>query len=307
MRALQGLSLLRNSSLIFLLSMLLGLAVPGPARHMEQLIIPALLVMMSFSLTEIDLRAKGDLRKALVSFALNYGLLSGLIILLSYRLEDEALRSGFIVMAAVPPAIAVLPFSRLLRGDVLLSLYSEAVSYLASLVLMPLIIFLFTSKTGVSLGYIIEIALLMILLPVVASRYLRRLKIDSVLPINLGFFVVNYTVIGLNSSAISGNFGDLTAVALIALARTFGIGIAVYLLSMVARVSLPQRISYTLFSSYKNLGLAAAVSLVLFGPEAAIPSAVCILAETGFYILLAFARKPRQAYINAGAWVMRRY
>jgi BASS family bile acid:Na+ symporter len=289
-RALQGLRLLRNSSLIFLISMLLGLSVPGPAQHIEQLIIPALLVMMSFSLTEIDLRAKGDLRRALVSFALNYGLLSGLIILLSYSLENDALRYGFIVMAAVPPAIAVLPFSRLLRGDILLSLYSEAISYLASLVLMPLIIFLFTSKTGVNLGYVIEIAMLMIFLPVVASRYLRRLKADPVLPINLGFFVVNYTVIGLNSSSISGNFGELTAVVLIALARTFGIGIAVYFLSSIACVPLPQKISYTLFSSYKNLGLAAAISLVLFGPEAAIPSAVCILAETGFYIILAFAR-----------------
>ncbi|MDM7913013.1 MAG: bile acid:sodium symporter, partial [Methanotrichaceae archaeon] len=194
MRTLHVTGLLRNSSLIFFLSMLLGLAVPGPSRYMEQLIIPALLVMMSFSLTEIDLRAKGDLRKALVNFVLNYGLLSGLIILLSYSLEDAALRYGFIVMAAVPPAIAVLPFSRLLQGDVLLSLYSEAISYLASLVLMPLVIFLFTSKTGVNLSYVVEIAMLMILIPVLASRYLRRLDVDHVLPINLGFFVVNYTV-----------------------------------------------------------------------------------------------------------------
>lgn len=304
MRALQqnGISLLRNSSLIFLLSMLLGLIMPGPAQYMEQLIIPALLLMMSFSLTEVDLRAKGkgDLHRALVNFALNYGLLSGLILLLSFNLEDEALRCGFIVMAAVPPAIAVLPFSRLLQGDILLSLYSEALSYLASLVLMPGIIFLFTSKTGVSLSYVIEIAILMILLPVVASRALRRVKVDPVLPINLGFFVVNYTVIGMNSTVISGDFNEISGVALIALARTFGIGMIVYFVSSIAGISLPQRISHTLFGSYKNLGLAAAVSLVLFGPQAAIPSAVCILAETGFYIFLAAALKRRQSYIKAG-------
>lgn len=302
MRALQldGISLLRNSSLIFLLSMLLGLTMPGPAQYMEPLIIPALLLMMSFSLTEVDLRAKGDLHRALVNFALNYGLLSGLILLLSFSLEDEALRCGFIVMAAVPPAVAVLPFSRLLQGDILLSLYSEAISYLASLVLMPGIIFLFTSKTGVSLSYVIEIAILMILLPVVASRALRRVKVDPILPINLGFFVVNYTVIGLNSNVISGDFGEISGVALIALARTFGIGMAVYFVSSMAGTSYPQRISHTLFGSYKNLGLAAAVSLVLFGPQAAIPSAVCILAETGFYIFLAAAFKRRQSYIKAG-------
>jgi bile acid:Na+ symporter, BASS family len=302
-RALQlnGKVLLQNSSLVFLLSMLLGLTVPGPARYMEPLIIPALLLMMSFSLTEIDLRAKGDLKRALVNFALNYGLLSGLILLLSFRLEDEALRCGFIVMAAVPPAVAVLPFSRLLFGDMLLSLYSEAICYLASLILMPGIIFLFTSKTGVSLGYVIEIALLMILLPVAASRVLRRVKMDPVLPINLGFFVVNYVVIGLNSSVLSGDFGEISGVALIALARTFGIGLAVYFIFLIAGASFPQRISHTLFGSYKNLGLAAAVSLVLFGPQAAVPSAVCILAETSFYIFLAAALKRRQSYIKAGS------
>lgn len=285
-----GQRLIRNTSLIFLLSIILGLAFPGPAEHMESLITPALLLMMSFSLTEIDLQIreiKGSIRPAMVGFALNYGLLSGLILLLSSTLDDAALRYGFVVMAAVPPAVAVMPMTRLLYGDVRLSLYGEAISYLAALILMPGIIFLFTSKAGVSLSYVIEIAVLMILLPALASRYLRRLKLDPVLPINLGFLIVTYTVIGLNSDAI---LGGVTAVAVIALVRTFVVGTAVYLVSLMTGVSGPQRISYTLFGSYKNLGLAAAVAVALFGPEAAVPAAVCILAETGFYILLAASR-----------------
>jgi BASS family bile acid:Na+ symporter len=274
----------RNTSLIFILSILLGMTIPGPAQYTESLITPALLLMMSFSLTEIDLRAKGDLRQAFVGFALNYVLLSGLILLLSFTIGDDALRYGFVVMAAVPPAVAVLPMTRLLGGDVRLSLYGEAISYLASLVLMPGLIFLFTSKTGVSLGYVVQIAMLMILVPAAASRFLRHLNLDYVLPINLGFFVVTYTVVGLNSSAIPGAFMDVASIALI---RTFGIGAAVYIASSVAGTALPGRISYTLFGSYKNLGLAAAVALMLFGPEAGVPAAACILAETGFYILLA--------------------
>lgn len=277
--------MLESTSLIFLLSILLGMITPGPAQRTESLITPALLVMMSFSLTEIDLRIKGDLRQSFVGFVLNYILLSGLILLLSFTLENDALRYGFVVMAAVPPAVAVLPMTRLLGGDVRLSLYGEAISYLASLVLMPGLIFLFTSKTGVSLGYVFQIALLMILLPALASRLLRRLKLNSVLPINLGFFIVTYTVVGLNSGAILGGVED---VALIALIRTFVIGAGVYIASSIAGVAQPQRISYTLFGSYKNLGLAAAVAIVLFGPEAGVPAAVCILAETGFYILLAW-------------------
>lgn len=95
---------------------------------------------------------------------------------LLHNLQDEALSQGFIVMAAVPPAVAILPMTRLLQGDSHLSLCSEAISYLAS---------------------------------------------------------------------------------------------------------------------YKNLGLAAAISLLLFGPAASSPSAFAVLAETVFFIFLTIA-KPRQ-------------
>ncbi len=142
------------------------------------------------------------LKSSLLGLFLNYGLLSGLILLLSYNLQDEALRQGFIVMAAVPPAVAVLPMTRLLQGDALLSLCSEAVSYLASLVLMPAIIFALTSQTGISLSYLVQISLALILLPALASRAAARIPINPVLPINLGFFLVTYTVIGLNHGAL---------------------------------------------------------------------------------------------------------
>ena len=286
-----GMSLLKNSSFILVLSILFGFIWPGPARSSEILITPVLMLMMTFSLTDVNLSASTlgqvSLRNSILGLALNYCLLSGLILLLSYNLEDEALRQGFIVMAAVPPAIAVLPMTRTLLGDVSLSLYSEAVSYLASLVLMPAIIYAFTRQTGISLIYLVQISLLLILLPALASRVVRRIPIDPVLPINLGFFLVTYTVIGLNQGVLWGNIGS---VSWIALARTLGIGSAIYAAARLGGSDRSHAISYTLLGSYKNLGLAAAVSLTLFGPEAGIPAAFSVLAETGFFILLSIAR-----------------
>lgn len=52
-----------------------------------------------------------------------------------------------------------------------------------------------------------------------------------------------------------------------------------------------EAISY--LASYKNLGLAAAISLLLFGPAASLPSAFAVLAETVFFIFLTIV-KPRQ-------------
>ena len=288
-----GLSLLKNSSFILVLSILLGIIRPEAAHWSESLITPVLMVMMTFSLTDVNLSdaaaGKGSLQNSILGLALNYGLLSGLILLLSYNLQDQALRQGFIVMAAVPPAIAVLPMTRILLGDMRLSLFSEALSYLASLVLMPAIIYAFTRQTGVSLVYLVQMSLLLILLPALASRVVRRIPLDPVLPINIGFFWVTYTLIGLNQGAL---WGDIGSVSWIALARTFGIGLAIYAAAKLAGQDRRRAISYTLLGSYKNLGLAAVISLTLFGPESGIPAAICVLTETGFFILLAIA-KPR--------------
>jgi BASS family bile acid:Na+ symporter len=79
-------------------------------------------------------------------------------------------------------------------------------------------------------------------------------------------------------------------VAEISLARTFLIGLIIYGAALATGQSRSRTISYTLLGSFKNMGLAAAVSLLLFGPAASIPAAFSTLAETAFFILLTFIR-----------------
>jgi BASS family bile acid:Na+ symporter len=283
--------LIQNSTSVLILSVLLGLVLPGPAGATEALVTPALMVMMAFSLTEVDLgrdiKSSGSLKSGFLGIIINYGLLSGLILLLSYSLPDESLRHGFVIMAAVPPAVAVLPMTRILKGDMSLSFAGEILSYLASLLLMPLIIYLFVHQTGISPIYLLQISIVLILIPALASRLVRLIPINPVLPINLGFFLVTYTVIGLNQGAL---WTDGWSVAWISIARTFAVGLAVFILARSAGLKSSQAISLTLLGSFKNLGLAAAVSLLLVGPAAGLPAAFCVLAETAFFILLSFAR-----------------
>ena len=279
---------LKNTSAALALAVALGFILPEPARRYEFLIIPALFLMMAFSMTGIEL-VLPKARRTITGFLLNYLILSGLILALSTFLDEDALRQGFVVMAAVPPAVAVVPLAKLLSGDVRLALYAETLSYLSSLVLMPTIIYLFTKKSGVDLWDTVEIVLLLILLPVLASRYVGRLKVDPTIPINVGLFLVTYIVVGLNSGSING---ELPFVAFIAIARTFLVGGMVYLAAKALRVPRPRNITYTLLGSFKNLGLTATVALLLFGPRAGLPAAFCILAETSFYIFLSlFARR----------------
>ena len=283
--------LIQNSTSVLILSVLLGLVLPGPAGATEALVTPALMVMMAFSLTEVDLgrdiKSSASLKRGFLGISINYGLLSGLILILSQSLPDGSLRNGFVIMAAVPPAVAVLPMTRILKGDMSLSFAGEILSYLASLLLMPLIIYLFVHQTGISPIYLLQISIVLILIPALASRLVRLLPINPVLPINLGFFLVTYTVIGLNQGAL---WTDGWSVAWISIARTFAVGLAVFILARSAGLKSSQAISLTLLGSFKNLGLAAAVSLLLVGPAAGLPAAFCVLAETAFFILLSFAR-----------------
>lgn len=221
---------------------------------------------------------------------MNYCILSGLILLLSSSLPDGPLKRGFVVMAAVPPAIAIMPMTRILRGDSRLSFLSEALSYLLSLLLMPAIIFAFTSNTGLSVSRLLEISTAFILIPALASRAVTRVPLDPLIPINLGFFLVTYIVIGCNQVDL---WNTTAIVAEISIARTFIIGLLIMGAALATGVGDERAISYGLLGSFKNLGLAATVSILLFGQQAAIPAAFSVLAETGFFILLTIIR-PRQ-------------
>ena len=77
--------LLRNSNLMFLTSFLLGLVLGGYASLLKGYILPALVLIMTLSTTQITLseltRFRNYFRDILFVFVINYIFLSGLILL----------------------------------------------------------------------------------------------------------------------------------------------------------------------------------------------------------------------------------
>jgi BASS family bile acid:Na+ symporter len=71
---------------------------------------------------------------------MNYLILGSLLLGLNALLiQDEALRAGFVIIAAVPPAVAVIPFTFFLNGDEKHSLLGTIGAYLGALIIMPLV------------------------------------------------------------------------------------------------------------------------------------------------------------------------
>ncbi|MBO8182920.1 MAG: hypothetical protein H0Z28_09040 [Archaeoglobus sp.] len=278
-------NILRSSPAVFLIAMIAGILFPSFASFSKDLVIPALAFVMTLSLGDLKLGGL-ELKKGVFNLILNYAFLSGLILLLSSFLADEELRLGFVVMAAAPPAVAIVPFSKLLGGDVAESTFSNGIIYLASLLLTPVIILLFTGEV-VGIYEILKALVILILVPLIISRFFK-VK-DSAPWINIGFAIVIYTVVGLNVDVISRNFLILSEVLFIGLVRTFGSGSLIFF--AFRQRGFPFAITKALFSSYKNLGFTAGVSLILFGERASIPAAICIFLEILLFNYYYFLKK----------------
>jgi len=272
--------LLRNRNVILTSALLIGLFWGKGARWTEPLTLPALAIVMTLSTIGLPASAfrsyRGLLAPALIGIVMNYVILGiALLVLNAALIHDEALRMGFILIAAVPPAVAVIPFTFFLRGDETLSLIGTTGAYLGALIIMPVSALLFLGP-----GFVDATKLAIILLPVIVSRVLLRIGMASRLlsirgPItNWSFFLLTYTIVGLNRDLILGQPLSLLPVVVIALASTFLLGWGIE--KAGALLHLPEKVltSLVLLGTLKNYGLAGGLALALFSKKTSVPATV---------------------------------
>ena len=161
-----------------------------------------------------------------------------------------------------------------------LSLVSLLVAYLVALVLTPTIMIAFL---GVGSLKPVELLILLgelILIPIVASRILLFTSLTRHIDrwrgtiVNWGFFIVLFTIIGLNRQAFFGEFDILLKIAIIAIVASFGLSYAIELVSKAFHARQETIISLILVGAMKNFGLASGILLALFNERAAIPTSI---------------------------------
>jgi BASS family bile acid:Na+ symporter len=240
-----------------------------------------------------------DFRKVsspiLQSLLMNYMVLTLVLIGLSFLIiRDPELRTGFILLAAVPPAVAVIPFTYRLGGNTDFSMVGTVACYLAALFIVPIISTIFWGSSVIHPVNLLITLGELIALPLAIAQLLRRTGLASKLEryrgtiVNWGFFVVVYTTVGLNQSAFLEHPLKLLPSVAAAFISTFVVG---YLVNRIARfsgVDKASRISLILSGTRKNYGMAAAIALALFSPRAAVPAAVAMAVAIGHFIWLTF-------------------
>jgi predicted Na+-dependent transporter len=306
-------SLLRNNSFILTLALVAGVAVGQGAAYARGAVTPLLAVIMTLSLVGVSsdiFRGGAKLaRPALLALFLNYIVLGGTLILLAFALvDDPSLRAGYVLIAAVPPAVAVIPFTYRLGGDVNFTLVGSIAGHVGAFVLTPLITYLALGASLVQPSQLLTALVQLIALPFIASRLLRRssriiawLNVHRGGLVNWGFFVVVYTIIGLNRTAFLDPSSTLVTVGIVSFAGTFGLAYLVYASSRLLGAPKQQQVSYAVMAAWKNYGLAGAIALLYFGEAAALPAAVTTAFAIVNFIVLnsTIAVKTRAAAVPA--------
>jgi len=249
-----------------------------------------LVVMMSISLTSLQLRGlkvKDHARSIRRAFLLSMVLASGVTVLLSFLFEGD-LRAGWIIAAAAPSAISVVPFTYMMKGDLEPTLVSTAALYIIALAFTPLVTLLFLGQ-AIDVGILIFYVSVLIIVPLCASRPLRKLNIrqeHKSAVLNVTFFILIIAVAGPNRHIFFQDWTLLSLLLAAAVLRIFGIGLIWNWYLQRKNVPRGRRVPEVLFASHKNTGMAATLAIGLIGPVAAVPATVCAVIDIAWMIFL---------------------
>ncbi len=297
--------LLKSRNFIFLLAIFFGLLLPQLAGFTKPLVLPALALVLALSTMSISnniilVSPQKLLLPAVVGIAMSYLILGNFIILLSTAfIREDNLWKGFVLMAAVPPAIAIIPFSMILNGNVKYSLFGTVGAYLGGLFFLPLIVIALIGSAVIKPSDLLMIVLQLVVLPLILSRLLIlkgwNLKLEPLkgLITNWSFFLVLYSSVGVNRDILLNFSMALLTVALIAFASTFLLGFIIELTGRLLHVARDILTSVTLLGTMKNYGVASGIALTFLPSESALPATLGTIFMILFVMWLDF-RKSRQ-------------
>jgi bile acid:Na+ symporter, BASS family len=289
----------RNRNFLLILSLVLALPAGQAAPYLEPLVLPALGLVMTLALLEVSGQefrsARAMLLPVVVGLAMNFVLNGGLVLSLSHLLSPrEEFFTGFVLIAAVPPAVAVVPFTALLRGDRAFSFLATIGCYLGALAITPFMAVGLLGTAFIHPFKIFKVLLLLILLPLFLSRLLRWTHVAPRLePLrgaltNWSFALITYTIVGLNRNLFLGQPLALLSPIAIALLTTFGLGEVIYRIGRLAGLRHDLSISLVLLGTLKNAALAGGLALNLFDQQTAVPATVCAIFLIVYFIWLSF-------------------
>jgi len=255
-----------------------------------------LAIVMVFATVDFSFSAfrnyKQTIRIITWAFFLNYLLFGGLLVLFAYYVFPESgLWLGCVLLAASPPGPSVLPFSAILKGNIIFGVIGLFGLHLIALFFAPLILFFFTGNNEISPVLVLIILLKTIIIPLILSRPLRHKKIYPIVSkmkgtvINWGFFLIVVPIVGQSMAVMSAN-PQLLWQSIALFVVTMFILAGIYNFTAFAfRLPKADVIASTFFLTTKSSAFAAVVVFQIADKVAGVPAAVHAFFVTIFFLV----------------------
>jgi len=277
--------LFSRSNLIFLLALICGIILPQGFPIGNVLILPALMVILTITLLRFPrgfFRRPGPLLSASIrSNVMNYLVLGNFIILASiFLIHKQELWIGMVLIAAMPPSVAIIPLGNFLRVDKTSVFTGLAGAYLGALLIIPLIGLGFFKYIHLNYWTIILLILELVLLPLAISRIAVERTWDKIIEpyeetiIDYCSFIVFYTMTASSRNLLMNWSSDLFIITSIALVSTFFFAFAIRKIGIYFHSNENKITSFLLMGTMKDCGLAGGIALILFNQEVALPSLI---------------------------------
>jgi len=281
-------TLLHNRNFILLMAITAGLLFDHATQWTRVLVLPTLTIVLTLAMTNLSGKVheyrRSPLIPALVGVFMSYVILGNFIVGSSaFLIHDERLWIGFIIMAAVPPAVAVVPLVNSRGGNDTYAVVGTIGAYIGALVIIPVIASGLLDLHSLDITKLIVVAAVLIFLPlllckiIVSGRLHGKIEPIKGILIKWCHFLILYSIVGLNRETIIGQPSSLFPVAAIALSSTFLLGFLIEWIGILLHVSKEKLTSLCLLGTLKNYALAAGLALSLFSKESALPAAAFMI------------------------------
>lgn len=287
-------------SLALIVALTLGLSNNFPyiePQIRSNITILILAIMMTVSLSRIPFKGldpKKEPRSVARAMILGIVVASAIPLVASFLFEGTPYQIGLIFIALTPFAASVVPLSYILRGDINHAARGTIVVYFASIVYIPVVVWLILRQT-IDMKDVVFAVVEVVLIPLILSRLLVKVKIDkNTMGIFLNFciFLLVFLSVGASANLFRSDVVLLAEFMGIAMLRTFGLGLGLEYVERRKGIPWEQRVTDVLMTSYKNKGIAialvtaVAVSLGMNVGAALFPVSASIVIEICWVIFI---------------------
>lgn len=252
------------------------------------LIIVVLMIQMTLSMDGLKLSLNGireNRKDVIISVLMTYVLntLVTLAIGAVFIPMNESIWYGWVILASMPCAIAVVTAAVLTRENIEVSFVGVSATYIIGIIVTPLLSFALIGD-AVNPLEILKYLLLFIIIPLILSRPIGKLNLPRTVKvpiINMMMFIMIFLSVNSNRGFLIDDVTFAGIILMIAILRVVILTILSRLIIGAAKVPNDRRTILTVMGVWKNTGLSVSMSMLLLvsTPESVIPCFMSMMVE----------------------------